>query len=51
VKEEVPPHAVPSTKVERRVDIRVIEVVFHQSIVDGYTIVVERELGLHLFPN
>jgi hypothetical protein len=41
LKKENPPQAVPSMKVDQRVDTRVIEVVLHQSIVGGFTISVD----------
>jgi hypothetical protein len=41
VKEEVPPHVVPSTQVEWWVNIWVVEVVVHQPVMGNFTVAVD----------
>jgi hypothetical protein len=50
VKEEAPPHAVSSMKVERWVDAWVVAVVLHQLFVGGFTILVDVPLTLPQLP-
>jgi hypothetical protein len=46
-KKEIPSHAVPSTKVERRIDAWVDEVVLYQPVVGDFMILVD--VGLHCY--
>jgi hypothetical protein len=41
VKKETHSHVVPLTKVEQRVDARVIKVFWHQLVVGGFTVLVD----------
>jgi hypothetical protein len=41
LKKETPSHAVPPTKVNERVNIWVVEVVLHQPVMGGFTILVD----------
>jgi hypothetical protein len=49
VKKETP-HAVPSTKVERKIDVQFVEVVLHLQVMDGYMVAVDVSSTLHQSP-
>jgi hypothetical protein len=50
LEKESPPLIVPSMKVEQRVDTRVVEVVLHQIVLNGFTISIDVAPMLHPSP-
>jgi hypothetical protein len=49
VKKETP-HVIPSTKVERKIDVQFVEVVLHLQVMDGYMVAVDVSSTLHQSP-